>query len=710
MARSDAHPMQPALRLVRATGLIKKDNALASDARQDMQDTSSAWPMLIDRLGGERRLIAAFAICSPALVWLGLSLKTNVGQLTLIWPGVGLLLAVLILAPMRRWPVLLAIQLASEYLVAWALREPSVPDGGIFLFMLANTSDALLGALLARSHLWRNNAVRISLALQFLLASAAGAALGATLGAAVAVFSYGAASYWEQWQLWWAGNWLGSLVIAPPVLFWAIPVRHVYAPLQLLRRWEIPVLGVVLVACTWLLFREPIDQARSLLQTPALALGVLLVIAFRLPPRWSSLLVMAAVLTATTLGAAFPQNMIGDAPISRMLVLQTYLIVMAALPLIVGMLVTSMRVALHQVSASEARYRTFIELSSEAIWRVEVDPPMPITLPPDAQRQWLRVHACVAESNAAFDRFNAACTEPVDHGPTWVSARSWCALYEKHLQSAADGYSADGLRLIVNIEGRDRTFMTAFNGVVVEGRLRRIWCVGRDVSEITDLNTRLLRERERLKAYAHQLVNAEERARRATAVELHDGIGQSLTGMAMSLEVARMQAPQVAQLLDDVRQNLRHVQERTRNMIADLNPPGLYDLGLTPALQWLVVHFRGQNKLRVQLECAVREEAISMELRVLVFKLVRELLRNVVKHSGVDVARVRVLGDHSKLHVEVTDAGRGFEWQMEMFGPSPGAFGLWSISDRVADFGGEFSVDTSPGEGARFRLDIPLSR
>src|SRR5690606_8720485 len=236
----------------------------------------------------------------------------------------------------------------------------------------------------------------------------------------------------------------------------------------------------------------------------------------------------------------------------------------------------------HQVSASEARYRTFIELSSEAIWRVEVDPPMPVTLPPDAQRQWLRDHACVAESNAAFDRFNAACTEPVDHGPAWVSARSWCALYEKHLESAAtDGYSADGLRLIVNIDGRDRTFMTAFNGVVVEGRLRRIWCVGRDVSEITDLNTRLLRERERLKAYAHQLVNAEERARRATAVELHDGIGQSLTGMAMSLEVARMQAPQVAQLLDDVRQNLRHVQERTRNMIADLNPPGLYDLGLT---------------------------------------------------------------------------------------------------------------------------------
>src|SRR5690606_207862 len=136
---------------------------------------------------------------------------------------------------------------------------------------------------------------------------------------------------------------------------------------------------------------------------------------------------------------------------------------------------------------------------------------------------------------------------------------------------------------------------------------------------------------------------------------------------------------------------------------------GLYELGLAPALQWLVVHFRSQDKLRVQLHYEVQEDAISMDLRVLIFKLVRELLRNVVKHSGVDVARVQVRGDRQSVRIEVTDEGRGFEWQMEMFGPRPGAFGLWSISDRVADFGGRFSVETSPGQGARFLLEFPLT-
>jgi signal transduction histidine kinase len=343
---------------------------------------------------------------------------------------------------------------------------------------------------------------------------------------------------------------------------------------------------------------------------------------------------------------------------------------------------------------------------------VEIEPPMPVTLSPDDQRQWLRDHAQVAEGNAVFGQMADACTEPHGyHGPKWLAERSWCALYEEHLEQAArNGYALDGQRFTAQIAGRTRTFITTFSGVVTDATLQRVWCVARDVSEIVDLNTRLLRERERLRAYAHQLVTAEERARRATAVDLHDGIGQSLTGLAMSLEVARMQAPQIGELLDDVRVNLRKVQEHTRSMIADLSPPGLYELGLAPALQWLAVHFRSQEKLRVQLSSNVIEESINMELRVLIFKLVRELLRNVVKHAGVESATVRVQGDRTRVTVEVEDTGRGFEWQIEMFGSRPGGFGLWSISDRVGDVGGEFTVDTAPGRGARFKLVFPLER
>jgi signal transduction histidine kinase len=151
------------------------------------------------------------------------------------------------------------------------------------------------------------------------------------------------------------------------------------------------------------------------------------------------------------------------------------------------------------------------------------------------------------------------------------------------------------------------------------------------------------------------------------------------------------------------------VQERTRHMISDLSPPGLYELGLAPALQWLALYVRAHDQLHVDLAVNVNEDAIRLEFRVLVFKLVRELLRNVIKHAGVNFAQVSVHGDMQELRVEVVDNGKGFEWQLDMFGARSGGFGLWSIGDRVQEAGGRFAVDTGPGRGSRFEMVFPIA-
>jgi signal transduction histidine kinase len=245
---------------------------------------------------------------------------------------------------------------------------------------------------------------------------------------------------------------------------------------------------------------------------------------------------------------------------------------------------------------------------------------------------------------------------------------------------------------------------------VQDGVLHRVWGVARDVSELAQLNARLLREQDKLRSYARQIVTADEKARRATAIDLHDGIGQSLVGMAMTLEVARERAaPDVRLLLEQMRRNLNDVQDRTRHMISDLSPPGLYELGLGPALQWLAVYVRGQHQLQVELDSRVQESAVDLNMRVLVFKLVRELLRNVVKHAGVKAAKVVVACDDGHLRVEVSDRGRGFQWQLDMFGASTGGFGLWSIADRVSEAGGTFRVETAPGKGSRFEMILPMA-
>ena len=99
--------------------------------------------------------------------------------------------------------------------------------------------------------------------------------------------------------------------------------------------------------------------------------------------------------------------------------------------------------------------------------------------------------------------------------------------------------------------------------------------------------------------------------------------------------------------------------------------------------------------------------AYNLELRVLVFKLIRELLRNVVKHSGVQSATVTVTQTPKELFVVVEDRGVGFEWQLSLFEARSVGFGLWSVADRVRAASGEMTVDTAPGRGCRVSVVFP---
>jgi signal transduction histidine kinase len=129
---------------------------------------------------------------------------------------------------------------------------------------------------------------------------------------------------------------------------------------------------------------------------------------------------------------------------------------------------------------------------------------------------------------------------------------------------------------------------------------------------------------------------------------------------------------------------------------------------LEPALKWLSVYMRSKDNLQVELNVAAEDAAIGIDLRVLVFKVIRELLRNVVKHSGVQFASVSVTRSPDELRVVVEDRGSGFEWQLSLFEPRAHGFGLWSVADRVRDAAGEMTVDTGPGRGCRVTVVFPL--
>lgn len=674
----------------------------------DAQHSASPWEAILARCGGPVGVLAAFTLAHAVLVACGYAFKESISEPAVMWPSAGTLFAALWLSDRRFWPAFLALHVLVEISFAALLQDPFVPANAI-LFVVSNAIDSLVGASIARWLIQGRSQVRTTQTVQFIFAAGIGSLVGASVGAAVNSSGiYSALSYLHQIQVWWMGNWLGALAVTPVVYCWIIPVRKDFPELALRSRVEVVVLAVLLAVASVYVFSGTPGGVASLLQLPIVMTALLVYCSFRMPPRWAATLAMGMAFLCAELASELMGPFVAVDPFSRTAQVQTFLLVTTAMAFVLASAVAEKSITMGRLRESEARYRSFVELSSEAVWRVELAQPMPVSLAPEQRLDWLRKHAHVAECNLSFKQLDVA--DPAHDTRIWRQEVPWSAIYEQHImQAATQDFSLDGVRFTARLQGKVHTFLTSFGGVVQNDRLLRIWGVARDITDLVDLTARLQREQERLKLYARQIVTAEENARRATAIDLHDGIGQSLVGMGMTLQVAAEQAPpDLRLLLDDVRQRLRDVQERTSRMISDLSPPGLYDLGLVPALQWLALYVRAHDRLHVELKTRVNEGAIRLEFRVLVFKLVRELLRNVVKHAGVSSARVAVHGDAEELRVEVMDEGKGFEWQLDMFGARSGGFGLWSIGDRVFEAGGRFTVDTAPGRGSRFEMVFPM--
>jgi signal transduction histidine kinase len=668
-----------------------------------------AWDFM--RLGITQRALSlvAFALLYSALMILGLALRENSKQLTIIWPAAGLLFMALWFSPRRNWIWILGVQIAVEMLIdvarsehfSWARYGP---------FVLANSLDAIVGASVARRLMKAPEIPRVRHVLQFLAAVALGAAASASVGAVGWSQSYGLADYLREWQLWWAGNWLGFLCIAPVVMGWAVRWRARQLSAPSAPAIESAVIFCAMLGMTVRVFSAPPGSVATIIDMPFILLALMLVAAFRLPPRWCATLAAAAALLASYFASRGSGPFAGDPnPFVRVAAVQLYLATLVAISFILTVVLLEMRNALQLLRTSAERYHNFIEQSSEAVWRVELDVPMPADLAAPEQIAWLREHASVAECNLVYLRLSRLLGLPDVDAHRWRADVPWSAIYLDHLAKAANqDHSIDGLQFTLSDGAKRFTYITGIRGVIESGKLVRLWCVARDITELVELNSRLREKQDRLQQYARQLVGAEERARRATAVDLHDGIGQQLVGLAMTLDaVVARASPEVRLVLGEATRTVREVQAITQRVIADLSPPGLYDLGLEPALKWLSVYLRRKDNLQVELHIAADAAAYNLELRVLVFKLIRELLRNVVKHSGVLSAIVTVTETSDELRVVVEDRGVGFEWQLSLFEPRAEGFGLWSVADRVRTAAGEISVDTAPGHGCRVSVVFP---
>ena len=212
---------------------------------------------------------------------------------------------------------------------------------------------------------------------------------------------------------------------------------------------------------------------------------------------------------------------------------------------------------------------------------------------------------------------------------------------------------------------------------------------------------------EQLRHLSLRLVETQEQERRHIARELHDEIGQLLTGLKLSLQIAARPGGQ-GRGLDEAQRLTDELIGRVRALSLDLRPPVLDDLGLLPALVWLIDRFAAQTGVRVELEHAGLERRLPPALETAAFRIVQEALTNVARHAGVDTARVRVRIVEGSVAVEVEDRGAGFEPDAARV--SGRSSGLTGMSERAALVGGRLTVESAPGQGTRLVATLPLGR
>jgi signal transduction histidine kinase len=161
--------------------------------------------------------------------------------------------------------------------------------------------------------------------------------------------------------------------------------------------------------------------------------------------------------------------------------------------------------------------------------------------------------------------------------------------------------------------------------------------------------------------------------------------------------------------LNDVDSILQETIQASRSLTMELSPPALQVAGLIGGLNWIAEHMAEMNCFTVHLKLDNRAEPENEEIRFLLFECVKELLFNAFKHSGVHEADVTLIRKDNRAKVMVRDNGRGFDQgDLKNRGPNDLTFGLFSIQQRLAHFGGHMEINTSPGQGTLVTLYLPI--
>jgi len=214
--------------------------------------------------------------------------------------------------------------------------------------------------------------------------------------------------------------------------------------------------------------------------------------------------------------------------------------------------------------------------------------------------------------------------------------------------------------------------------------------------------------------FAYGVIRAQEDERRRVARDIHDGPAQLLANVVLRVDLCQRlveaDRDKIEAELEQLKELVRHSLRDVRKIIYNLRPMALDDLGLIPALRTYLKDIQERSGLIVDMTLFGEEQRMAPSLEIALFRLVQEAVNNIIRHAAASRAQVKVEVGRSQVRIIVGDNGRGFDPGQTLGSKDLQGFGIIGMRERVELLGGEFRLESAPGQGSRVDVTIPLSQ
>lgn len=272
-----------------------------------------------------------------------------------------------------------------------------------------------------------------------------------------------------------------------------------------------------------------------------------------------------------------------------------------------------------------------------------------------------------------------------------------------------------------NIPTRQVTSITLWNGktipveisnafIELQNDKKMLLSIFRDISEQKEYERKIKASEEKYRQLALHLQTIREEERTKIAREIHDELGQLLTGLFFEVSGIKIMRSRTKAELDDrldkIQNLIEHLISSVQRISTELRPAILDDLGLIPAVEWEVSKFQERTKIKVTLNIEVGDLKFSKTTSTVIFRILQESLTNVARHSKASKVHIDLKVENNDFLMEIEDNGIGIPQEKLL---DPKSIGLIGMRERAFTCDGELTIESTIKKGTKIKLKIPIN-